>query len=362
MKITFVLPFTHFTGGNRIIVEHVVQLNKLGHSACIVYPRPELIASGNNPAALKLTLWNTLEYIKRKLHKDEIAQYAVEKVLIEVPELKDEYFPDADAVIATAWNTAAPVTKLSNSKGKKFYYIQHYEAWSSAIEEEVNATWKLPLTKIVVSTWLKDLAQQKFGEIAFGPVTNGINTSIFYNSYKTLDQPPVIGMQYHKLNWKGIGDGLEAVTQAKEQFPGLGLTLFGMYRRAADVPDYANYHFRPSNKLLRELYSGFNIFLSSSWTEGCQLPPMEAMACGTAVVATEVGGIPDYSIPEETVLTAPPKRPDLLAKQLIRLLSDKELLQKISVNGHNYIQQYTWERSSRKLLDILQSQSLEKSE
>ncbi|WP_281011427.1 hypothetical protein [Lichenibacterium minor] len=34
--------------------------------------------------------------------------------------------PDADATIATAWQTADPVGSLPPSKGAKFYLIQHY--------------------------------------------------------------------------------------------------------------------------------------------------------------------------------------------------------------------------------------------
>ena len=51
---------------------------------------------------------------------------------------------------------------------------------------------------------------------------------------------------------------------------------------------------------IRNIYNSCDVFLSPSWAEGSQAPPMEAMACGCAVLATNVGGIPDYAIAGET--------------------------------------------------------------
>jgi hypothetical protein len=47
-------------------------------------------------------------------------------------------------VIATWWETAEWVDRLSVSKGKKVYFIQHYEAFDYLPKERVEATWRLP--------------------------------------------------------------------------------------------------------------------------------------------------------------------------------------------------------------------------
>jgi hypothetical protein len=39
------------------------------------------------------------------------------------------WIPDADYTIATAWETAHPAATLSNAKGEKIYFVQHYEIW-----------------------------------------------------------------------------------------------------------------------------------------------------------------------------------------------------------------------------------------
>jgi D-inositol-3-phosphate glycosyltransferase len=59
------------------------------------------------------------------------------------------------------------------------------------------------------------------------------------------------------------------------------------------------------------------------WYEPFGIVPLEAMACGRPVVASAVGGLTDTVAPGVTGELVPPKRPDLLAAALERLLSDE---------------------------------------
>ena len=72
----------------------------------------------------------------------------------------DADLPDADIVIATWWETAEWVNALSPAKGRKVYFIQHHEVFSYLPVERSRATYRLPLHKIVISRWLKDLMEQ----------------------------------------------------------------------------------------------------------------------------------------------------------------------------------------------------------
>src|SRR5437867_10660528 len=70
-----------------------------------------------------------------------------------VPNLHARHIPRGDAVIATAWWTAEFVHTYPLSKGEKFSLIQGYEAWDGS-PDRVDASWRLPLRKFVVSSWL----------------------------------------------------------------------------------------------------------------------------------------------------------------------------------------------------------------
>ena len=120
-------------------------------------------------------------------------------------------------------------------------------------------------------------------------------------------------------------------------------------KRGKDIPEWIKFHERVPDNELRELYSSSDIFALPSWVEGCQLPPMEAMACGCAVVATNVGGVPDYAINGETVLASPQKDPEALAQNIIKLLENEDERKRIAENGYDYIRQFTWDKATDEL-------------
>jgi L-malate glycosyltransferase len=73
-----------------------------------------------------------------------------------------------------------------------------------------------------------------------------------------------------------------------------------------------------------------DIFVLSSKSEGLPMVILEAMASGTPVVSTTVGGIPEIIKNEKTGLLVPPQNPVLFASAIERLLIDSELSKQIS--------------------------------
>jgi glycosyltransferase involved in cell wall biosynthesis len=67
------------------------------------------------------------------------------------------------------------------------------------------------------------------------------------------------------------------------------------------------------------------IFVLSSSSEGLPIALLEAMSLGMAIVATEVGGVPDVVTDGTEALLAPPEDLEALAAALRRLLADGEL-------------------------------------
>jgi D-inositol-3-phosphate glycosyltransferase len=83
-------------------------------------------------------------------------------------------------------------------------------------------------------------------------------------------------------------------------------------------------------RVLREdmpaLLRSADTLVTVPWYEPFGITPLEAMACGTPVVASSVGGLKDTVLDGITGLLVPPRRPDLLASTLRRLLSDQIML------------------------------------
>jgi glycosyltransferase involved in cell wall biosynthesis len=81
------------------------------------------------------------------------------------------------------------------------------------------------------------------------------------------------------------------------------------------------------------------------------------------LVSTDNGGVREYAEHEVTALLSPPKNPEALAQNIVRLLENDDLRIRIAKAGHERIQQFTWERSTdlleQFLKDIIGRRSLQ---
>lgn len=89
---------------------------------------------------------------------------------------------------------------------------------------------------------------------------------------------------------------------------------------------------------LFELYRQSSIVVFPSiGSEGCPLTGIEAMYCGTPVIAFDVGGVREWLINGETGLLVERGNTDELAKAITRLLLDPELRHKLGVNARSFV-------------------------
>lgn len=71
----------------------------------------------------------------------------------------------------------------------------------------------------------------------------------------------------------------------------------------------------------------------ASQREAFALVPLEAMAAGTPVVATNTGGTIEIITDGETGLLFPPDNPQKLAKAVIKVLADDKLAERLKLGG-----------------------------
>lgn len=342
MRITFIMPSLNATGGSRIIFEYADRLRRRGHTVRIYYPLIPYRFNDNllTPAGARRWLGDLRLSLRRG---GRVEWMQVETTPKLVPLISPKLIDDADAVIATAWPTAYSVSRLPARCGARFYFVQGYERWSGPADA-VDGSYRLPLSKIVIASWLRDLLSQQFGKPVVATISNGVDTTVFYPEPAIEPDPNQVLMQYSHLPLKGFGDLMAAWPAVLAACPNARLVLFGL-ERGADVPDGVEFYRSPSRSELRRLYASSAVFVSPSWTEGCQLPPMEAMACRTAVVATNVGGIPDYAIAGETALVVQPHDVEALAGAIIRLLQNEALRRQVAEAGFRQIQRFQWDEA-----------------
>jgi len=268
-----------------------------------------------------------------------------------LPTPEPHVLPDADAWVATSWRTTPWVARTS---GARLYLIQHLETWSGP-EAEVMATWKLPLRKVVIARWLEEVALA-LGERA-DYVPNGLDFDAFGVDVPPEERPAGrVLMLFHRADWKGSSDGIAALEAARREEPGLEATLFGVKARPDSLPSWIGYERQPAQRRLRELYNAASVFLAPSWTEGWDLPATEAMACGCALVATDIDGHREFARDGETALLAPPRDPPALARQLVRVVRDAQLRLSLARAGNSYVRRFTWDRAADRMEAVLREE------
>lgn len=358
MRITFVLPMHTAgpVGGFKVVYEYANGLAERGHQVTVLHRRTPSAPLGRRQRLLEaLTPW-----AKRLASDSENALapwFSVHPdVCMEaVPEVSEETLPDADVLIATAWQTAHWIKAARHDKGTKYYLIQHDETCMDG-GQEAGATWHLPLHKIVIARWLKRKVEEA-GELATH-IPNGMDFTHLGIDTPIAKRLPCVGMLCHaEFNWKGTADGLQALIMVKRRFPSLKVVLFGTGPRPRQVPRWAAYRQSPSPRELHILYNQCSIFVQPSWTEGWGLTATEAMACGCALVTTSNGGSEDYAEDGGSALVVPPRQPARLADEIGRLLQDEPLRQSIAQTGYENVQKFTWIAAVDRLEALLLRQS-----
>ena len=107
---------------------------------------------------------------------------------------------------------------------------------------------------------------------------------------------------------------------------------------------------RKSRNRLKFYYSASDIFITTPWYEPFGITPLEAMACGTPVIGSNVGGI-KYSVKDgETGLLVNPHKPAELAGAVSELLNNPGRLNEMSANAIDRVNEhFTWAKVAEQI-------------
>jgi len=105
-----------------------------------------------------------------------------------------------------------------------------------------------------------------------------------------------------------------------------------------------------SDKKLKCLYTKAELFLFPSLYEGFGLPPLEAMACGTPVVASNSSSIPE--VVEDTVILVNPENINEIKDGMDKILEDNELRNRLIEKGKNQAKKFEWNKAVKRLLQV----------
>jgi glycosyltransferase involved in cell wall biosynthesis len=349
MKISFMVnQYARISGGNRMLFGYSNRLKQAGHEV-----RWFVLAKSYNWYRLDKKIIASMRGVVTI--PPETIDWVNNTIPIEViPANNSKYIPEADILIASAWQTADFAAKLPPEKGVLFYFIQHYESLWTRHKSQAKKTYDLPCRKLVVSNWIKNNLIEKHGQNS-EVLVNPVDRDIFFCDEKKWNSTRRVCMLHHDYDWKGYAEGIEAIRGVVAQGHDLELVVFGeKLKNPQPLFDTVGfdfeYHYRPTREQVRKIYTSCDIFLCPSWYEGFGLTGMEAMACRCSLVTTDTGGCLEYAIDGQTALVSPPRDINALSQNLIRLLDDEVLLKALSENGYRKAHEFNWKENCDRLI------------
>lgn len=352
MRISFVLPGSgdRPVGGFKVVYEYANGLVHRGHKVTVIHAPYNLYGESSFTRFGRGMAVFAGRKIGRKGGFRPDSWFCVDPdvQLRWVPSLHPRWIPEADAIVATAWETAEWVNSYGHLKGKKYYLIHDYEHFMTADEilrQRMAITYNCGMFNIATSPAGKEMLNS-CGAPTHAYIPNGLDFKIL-RLKKDIDDSSrtLIGFPTRKEAFKGTKDAIAAMTIVRERFDNnIQVWSFGGLR-PDDLPHWIDYYERPSDGLLSNLYNQSQIFVVASHYEGWGLPGSEAMACGAALVSTDNGGVRAYAEHGKTALISQPKDPHSLGANIIYLLQNQDFRIRIAKQGHHDIQQFTWDRA-----------------
>jgi glycosyltransferase involved in cell wall biosynthesis len=101
---------------------------------------------------------------------------------------------------------------------------------------------------------------------------------------------------------------------------------------------------------LPALYTGALCFVYPSYFEGFGLPPLEAMSCGTPVIAGDRTSLPE--VVGDAGILVNPFDTDAIGAELARLIDDEELRARLSLRGRERAALFNWHDTARRTLQV----------
>ncbi|GGX04529.1 transferase [Pigmentiphaga litoralis] len=122
---------------------------------------------------------------------------------------------------------------------------------------------------------------------------------------------------------------------------------------ACGALDLVRFVGRRDRDALRTFYCATDVFATTPWYEPFGITPVEAMACGKAVIGSAVGGIKATVRDGETGFLVPARDPIAMAERLAILAKDPALCARFGEAGHARARQfYSWTRVAQDLLAV----------
>ncbi|HXV13788.1 MAG TPA: glycosyltransferase family 4 protein [Candidatus Krumholzibacteria bacterium] len=319
MKIAFVEPHLGLYGGIRRILEFANRFVDRGEDVTVFHPQG--------------TACTWMECRARVLPTSELFRASFDVVVFNDP-------PDYRLV------------RRARARLKVFYILELYEKdrlreWNPKIvwprkgrTLSLKRALQMPFLMVANATWIQRWLADNLS-LESELVLGGVNRELFH---------PVAGARAPSDAFVVLcsGDprehkGTRTVTDAIER------VRFAHPRVVLET-----YHGRgiPQSEMAA-CYARADLFVDAQWHAGWNNPVVEAMACGTPVVCSDIGGVADFAFHERTALVVAPRDVDGFASAIARMIDSPALRAALAANALREVDRFDWDAAVERFLSLL---------
>lgn len=161
---------------------------------------------------------------------------------------------------------------------------------------------------------------------------------------------------------KGVQTVIEAMTLVINKIPNVTFVVAGSGPHmnqlkslvdAFDLQEKVKFTGHLDTDTLSAFYKSADLTVVPSLYEPFGMVVLESMAMGTPTIVADTGGLSEIVVHEETGLKFEPGDPESLADAMLRILTDKELAERLTCDANAYLgDRYNWDRIAKMTLDV----------
>ncbi|KKG11799.1 glycosyl transferase family 1 [Methanosarcina mazei] len=367
MKIVHVAEWSAKSGGGFTAASNLV------NSLLKINPKMDIhIVSFGDKNAVMTENGYTLHFIKLKLFPTSQYWYLPKilnaKILEISPDLVHLHFtyPPYSFITQLTIPVVITVHGLNSMRVKGSYPKSDYLNFRFILYPYFEKKALQRASRIInVSQWTKEKSDSVIG---VNSKTVYIPNGIVYEKYSNIKprdlNHPSIFFAGRLVKLKNVDILIKALSIIKETNPDAHLYIAGsgpQYQKLGSLSVEFNVdknitflNFISEDEMLK-MYASVDIFALPSKFENCPMVLLEALAVGTPVVASNVGGIPQILDNGKYGLLAESGNVEDFAQKIITLIKNKSLRNELSEKGKQRVKEYSWDDIASKTIELYSS-------